>query len=400
VSKYTSEYDFWTEEWIYNYTVIAKKGSDGTHFWKAESNEWIWVAKPYYEWYYYGPYAAMERVTSITNETMPTVRMPMNITTPASTPYEKFLHSKLTPIQGSGYWEYNITGYGYDLNGDGACDTVLGNSTEVHAITVHLPFLTRELPVFAFAGDEIVVNVTFHPTEDINSVGLHDEAPAGWKVSVDKTWCSPTADSAKATNNVSEYIWYNIANCTNVTASYKVRIPENIMGEYCFNGYMEYYNGTSGPYKIAIRGDGCIFVYPFPINITLPETAVRGYCYNVTIAFTPDIDAFNSIGLHIETPDGWNTSAHKEWCSPTADFAKAEENTAEYIWYGPYSAGTNFSATYDFCIPEGTEEGYYLLKGYLEYYNGSAGPYKVPLRAKVKVIPGIPIRGVMATEII
>ncbi len=362
VEMYIEKYHPWTEERTYTYTVIAKRGSDGTHFWKAESDDRIWVAE---------------------NETMPM---------PAESGYNNITYE-----------------YGYDLNGD-ENDIVLGNTTSVHAITVKDGIiekfnLTRELPASALAGEEIVVNVTFHPTEDINAVGLHDEAPDDWNVSVSNDWCSPSADFAKATNSTAEYIWYNITNGTEVTASYNVTIPEGIAGEYCFDGNFEYYVGTEGPYTIDIGGDDSIKIIPFPINRTLPEIVTAGDDCNATVVFTnTNVSDFNSIGLHEEAPDDWNVSVNKSWCSPSADAASATDNVAEYIWYGPYSAGEEFSATYSFHVPEDTEEGTYYFSGYLEYYVGSEGPYKVKILEDSEVkVAKFPIYGttgeVICTEL-
>ena len=74
--------------------VIAKRGYDGNLLWEATSDDYIWIAMAYPELYDYG--------------------------------YDPELYD---------YGYGNISEWGYDLNGDGINDIVLGNSNTIHAVT-------------------------------------------------------------------------------------------------------------------------------------------------------------------------------------------------------------------------------------------------------------------------
>lgn len=117
----------------------------------------------------------------------------------------------------------------------------------------------RDLPDTVMPGDEFQVSVTFTaPDDNFNAIGLTDLCPAGWTVSVDKTWCTPNADvDNHPTPDQVDYIWFGpYASGTGFTAVYNVQVPSDAtVGSYTFpNGSLEYYVGTSN-YQESIAGD-------------------------------------------------------------------------------------------------------------------------------------------------
>jgi len=118
----------------------------------------------------------------------------------------------------------------------------------------------RILPDSVWAGGEFQVTVNFtSPADNSNAIGLTDLCPAGWTLSVDKTWCTPGADVENhPTPDQVEYIWFGpYASGAGFTAVYNVQVPGDAMpGTYNFTGgTLDYYIGGEGPYTEAITGD-------------------------------------------------------------------------------------------------------------------------------------------------
>jgi len=118
----------------------------------------------------------------------------------------------------------------------------------------------RSLPAKVTPGQQFQVTVTFiSPAVDFNAIGLLDEAPAGWTVSVDKAWNTPAADVDHTPRpEEAAYIWFGpYADGVTFTVVYKVRVPPAATpGTYAFpGGTLEYYTAADGPYVEAIAGD-------------------------------------------------------------------------------------------------------------------------------------------------
>ena len=118
----------------------------------------------------------------------------------------------------------------------------------------------RSLPATVTPGEQFQVTVTFaSPAADFNAIGLSDEAPAGWTVSVDKDWNTPAADVEHTPGpEEAAYIWFGpYADGVTFTAVYKVQVPPGaVPGTYAFpGGTLEYYTAADGPYVEAIAGD-------------------------------------------------------------------------------------------------------------------------------------------------
>jgi PKD repeat protein len=129
-------------------------------------------------------------------------------------------------------------------------------------------------------------------------------------------------------------------------------------------------------------GPGVAVAQP-TVTRVLPAVVEPGDVFNVTITWTAPADDFNSIGLHDETPTApsdWTTSVDATSCDPDADSSNAVGNVAEYIWFGPYSSGTAFTAVYQVQVPVATAPGIYTFPdGTLEYFEGESGPTVVDI---------------------
>jgi len=126
----------------------------------------------------------------------------------------------------------------------------------------------RALPDTVERGGTFNVTVNFTaPGDDFNSISVTDFAPAGWNVTVDKTWCQPKATNVKPTDNMAELTWNGpYGNGTNFTAMYKVTVPCGASLEnYTFFDYgegLKYYVGNSSVIKEGLTGDFNVTVVP------------------------------------------------------------------------------------------------------------------------------------------
>ena len=124
---------------------------------------------------------------------------------------------------------------------------------------------SRALPGAVNKGGTFNVTVNFSaPGDSFHVISLTDFAPDGWNVTVNETWCTPAAASAKATGNKAEIIWgESFSNGTFFTAVYKVAVPEDAAEEfYTFAGHLQYYFGAEGPYRENITSDSQVFFPP------------------------------------------------------------------------------------------------------------------------------------------
>jgi len=121
--------------------------------------------------------------------------------------------------------------------------------------------LERELPAVVMTGDEFWVTVTFtSPEDDFHAIGLTDQAPAGWDVSVDVAWAHPLAMVAHTEEpETAVYIWEGPHDAgVEFIAEYKVQVPVDAEpGDYTFSGSLEYYiePQPAPSYQEEIAGD-------------------------------------------------------------------------------------------------------------------------------------------------
>ena len=102
----------------------------------------------------------------------------------------------------------------------------------------------------------------------------------------------------------------------------------------------------------------------------LPDAPIqRGETFDVIVTFTASSNDFNAIGLIDNIPTGWAIQADTTWCTPSADYAKDDSplNQAEYVWFGPYDVGQEFTALYKVTVPIDTEFDTYIFNGQLGY---------------------------------
>jgi len=116
----------------------------------------------------------------------------------------------------------------------------------------------RTLPDAVHSGETFDVTVNFtSPADAFNAIGLTDLCPAGWDVTLDKAWCTPNAEFVKATGNKAEFLWYGpYESGTTFSVLYKVTVDDGApAGIYAFDGSVEYYTGSEGPYSENLTGD-------------------------------------------------------------------------------------------------------------------------------------------------
>jgi hypothetical protein len=128
----------------------------------------------------------------------------------------------------------------------------------------------RNIPdsINAGPGDTLVITVTFTAPEDaFNSIVLHDEAPAGWQVTVDTGSCTPSVLTGKVIGvNGLEYTWLGPYDAGQTfQAVYRVTIPpgspESI--HTLSGGWLVYYI-VSEEHQTGITGDSQVRVTSGP----------------------------------------------------------------------------------------------------------------------------------------
>jgi hypothetical protein len=150
------------------------------------------------------------------------------------------------------------------------------------------------LPNETYPGDTFIVYVNFTaPTDDFNAISVVDQAPAGWTVDTNTTWCSPEADKAiNRTTNVVEITWHGIyAKGTKFSAVYNVTVPNTAApginlfplndSDLAWAGYHFGAEPPMGQYSSNVTGD-------FEMMITVPSDIV-GETRDVNANVLPDV---------------------------------------------------------------------------------------------------------------
>lgn len=188
--------------------------------------------------------------------------------------------------------------------------------------------VVRDLPEPATCekGDTFEVTITFTATEDeFNAIVLHDEAPAGWQVTVDKDACIPPILTEKVVgDNGIEYTWMGPYHAGQIfRAVYEVTVPEATTGgtHNMPGGWLMYFIVTD-EHQAAITGES--------------EVLIK----SGTAEVPPAADEETVIG---DTPDTAGTASD---FTPAADITKATDSVAE-------TPGTQVGSP----APESTQDG-------------------------------------------
>jgi len=216
----------------------------------------------------------------------------------------------------------------------------------------------RTLPHTVERGKTFNVTVTFTaPADKFNAIGLTDIAPDGWDVTLNEMWSTPSADAILATDNKAEIAWFGepgkgFDNGTSFTVVYKVTVPDYACaGIHTFDGFLEYYLATEGPYDETVTGDSEVEV---PVcDSPLVCCSPKSFTFNATEGgpnpANQTLDISNSgIGTI-----NWTLSDDAAWLSenPTSGSSTGEHDTAAVsVDMTGMSAG-NYSANITIMAP-------------------------------------------------
>jgi len=163
------------------------------------------------------------------------------------------------------------------------------------AFAANVTNVTRALPSGALCPNtsfNVTVNWTT-TTDGVNSLLLTDFAPAGWSVSGNSSWSTPSPNMPSATGNKIEIMWIQeAANGTVFTAKYKVTVPGNATpGNYTFtNGTLGYCVNIFGPFTENVTGNTTVTVNTAPVaNITTNATGYYNFTVNTTCNYTVNV---------------------------------------------------------------------------------------------------------------
>ena len=201
--------------------------------------------------------------------------------------------------------------------------------------------ITRDLPATVTAGQVFDVSLTFTaPSNDFNSIGIHEFAPSGWKVSVDKAWCTPPADQSNIVTDTREvqYLWYggdgNYAEGTSFTAMYRVTVPDDVSaGVYNWDpgSNLVYYIAGDGPFTVSTVGDNQLTAVvpdntPPIVESTSPADGAENVTLSspVTVTFSEPMDAASvqeafSISPEVAGGFSWNAAGNEMTFTPVAE---------------------------------------------------------------------------------
>jgi len=227
----------------------------------------------------------------------------------------------------------------------------------------------RVLPDSVQGGKTFDVTVTFTaPVDNFNAVGLTDIAPAGWDVTVDKTWCTPNADAVEATDNKAEIAWHGEPEVgfdkdTSFSALYRVTVPDDASaGIHTFDGFLEYYLASEGPYREDITGDS-------EVEVTVSATPLIS-CSPKSLSFSATQGGSNPADQTLEI---WNAGGGTLSWSVTDGAAWLSENPT-----GGSSTGEHDTVAVSVDIT-GMSTGDYSAKITITAGGASNSPQKVPV---------------------
>jgi len=212
----------------------------------------------------------------------------------------------------------------------------------------------RTLPDTGERGETFDVTVTFTaPADNFNAIGLTDNAPDGWEVTLDKAWCTPIADFVNAVGNKAEIMWFGpYDKDDDFSVTYKVTVADyDCAGINTFNGFLEYYLGGEGPYYENIAGDSEVEV---PVYATTPLICCspKSFTFSATEGGSNPADQTLEISNSGIGTISWTLSDGAGWLSenPTSGSSTGEHDTAAVLVNttgmsaGDYSASITITA--------------------------------------------------------
>jgi uncharacterized repeat protein (TIGR02543 family) len=183
-----------------------------------------------------------------------------------------------------------------------------------------------------------------------------------------------------------------------------VSLVAHAVSGWTFNGWTGDYTGSSTTLSFTMPGSAVNVQANFTVvsgSLTaardLPVAVTKGQTFPVAITFTAPANDFNAIGLNDLVPAGWTITLDEAGCEPDADQSNVTiGNEAQYVWNGPYSSGTAFTAVYQVTVPAGATADTYNFAGTVEYYLAGAGPFTATIAgdSSVSVSEGAAVQGV------
>ena len=221
--------------------------------------------------------------------------------------------------------------------------------------------LTRALPPTVERGQTFNVTVTFTaPADKFNAIGLADNAPDGWDVTIDTMWSNPSADAVLAKDNKAEIVWFGEPGVgfdkgTSFSVLYKVTVPDYACaGKHTFDGFLEYYVGSGGPYSENITGDS---------EVEVPVAATPLICCNLkNFTFSATEGGSNPADQTLEISNSgvgtinWTLSDNAGWLSEnsTSGSSTGEHDTVavsvDIAGMSPGNYSANITITADGAI--------------------------------------------------
>ena len=212
----------------------------------------------------------------------------------------------------------------------------------------------RTLPATVAPGEEFEVTVTFtSPANDFNSIGLNDAAPAGWSVTVNAAWVSPSPTSAWNPESDEAEFWWDasFSSGTTFTVMYKVQVPEEAgEGSYNFAGTLVFFILGAGPYEDGVGGDATVTVGGEGVDSSQvglkARTAEATGCLKLIKLFqAPPGVEFPQIEVQVRVTgtdfdQTYTLKASESWekvvCNITVGTYTVQELTAEPGWKASY----------------------------------------------------------------
>lgn len=200
------------------------------------------------------------------------------------------------------------------------------------------PVVTRTLPATVLPGEQFDVTVQFTASDDDFTAGVEDFAPAGWAVSADDAWCTPSG-TTDATGNKFTIIWLAAFDSgTSFNLKYKVTVPGGATaGVYDFSGgQLGYAIEGGGTTYVAITGDSQVEILP-NYNLTLSSTV--GGSVTTPGEGTQSYISGTEVNIAAAPETGYEFD---EWTGDVGTVADVDDATTKVTMNGDYNITAEF----------------------------------------------------------